>query len=603
MGILILVLTALPGLADRRVALVIGNGAYETAPGLPNPANDARAIAAALEAIGFEVERGLDLDGEGMRARIRAFGRRAEGADLALFFYAGHGIQMAGRNFLIPTDAALEREGDLDLYAMPLDLVIAEMERSAKTNVVLLDACRDNPFETQLARAMGRARSSAMLGRGLAPVETAGGLFVGFATDPGRVAYDGVGAHSPFTDAVLDHVATAGLEINAMMTRVRADVFETTEGRQRPWSTSSLLRELFLAPVEAPPPDDTDRDIAMWQALGEDAGPAGYRAYLDAFPRGLFAEVARARLDTVEQAALVQRGTDSAPAPIDPAPAAPEPRADKAPEPPARDCDTCPSLVLVPGGETVLGTADAQAPATEKPATPQTLAPFQMAEHEVSVGLVRRYESATGRAIPRGCYVWTADGRMRMDRAAYWGAPGYAVTDESPAACLSWEDAVRLAAWLNEEVPGAGYRLPSEGEFEFALKADGEGPYPWEGGAGAACAHANAADAASRFRWRNDACEDGAPDIAARGAFPANAYGVHDLTGNLWEWTADCWNDSHRGAPADGRARTDGLCSSRVLRGGSWDDPLANLRVTYRVGIPASQRQANVGMRVVRPAP
>ncbi|TCM85198.1 SUMF1/EgtB/PvdO family nonheme iron enzyme [Rhodovulum steppense] len=597
-GIVILFLAALPGRAERRVALVVGNGAYAMAPALPNPGNDAEAVAAALERIGFEVERGLDLDGAAMRARIRDFGRQAEGADLALFFYAGHGIQMAGRNYLIPTDAALEREGDLDLYAMPLDLVIAEMERSAKTNIVLLDACRDNPFETQLSRAMGQARSTALLGRGLAPVETAGGLFVGFATDPGRVAFDGAGRHSPFTEAVLDHVATAGLEINAMMTRVRADVFETTAGRQRPWSTSSLLREVYLSPAAPPPADDTAQDIAMWQGLGEAAGEEALRAYLDAFPHGLFAEVARDRLGAIELAALLpERGalTSSDP-PLEPAPA-------PVAVDPTRECEFCPTMVRVSGGATVLGSPDPQAPAAERPATPQTLAPFLMAEHEVSVGLVRRYEAETGHTIPRGCYVWTADGRMRMDRAAYWRAPGYDVTDASPAACLNWEDAMRITAWLNEQAPGAGYRLPSEAEFEFALKAGGDGPYPWDGGAENACGHANAADASSRFRWRNTACDDGAPDIAMRGSFPQNAYGLFDLAGNLWEWTADCWNDSHRGAAADGSARTEGLCSSRVLRGGSWDDPLANLRVTYRVGIPAAQRQANVGMRVVRPAP
>ncbi|TCP43303.1 SUMF1/EgtB/PvdO family nonheme iron enzyme [Rhodovulum marinum] len=601
-GIVLLVMSALPGLADRRVALVIGNGAYRAAPELPNPTNDARAITAALEEIGFEVTAGLDLDGAGLRAAIRDFSRRAEGADLALFFYAGHGIQMAGRNYLIPTDAALEREGDVELYAMPLDLVIAGMERSAKTNVVLLDACRDNPFETQLARSMGRARSAALLGRGLAPVETVGGIFVGFATDPGKVAYDGAGDHSPFTEAVLDHVATEGLEINQMMTRVRADVFDTTAGRQRPWSTSSLLRELYLTPAEAPPPDDTERDIALWQALGEAAGPAGYRAYLDAFPRGIFAEVARARLGQFETAALVpDRGTapPEAPAEVE------APPVETAPPPagPTRDCAACPELVALPGGETVLGATEAGAPAAEKPATPQTLAPFLMAAREVSVGLVRRYEAETGQQVPRGCYVWTPDGRMRKDAAAFWGAPGYPVNDASPAACLNWEDAVRLTAWLNEQAPGAGYRLPTEGEFEYALKAGGDGPFPWEGGAEAACAHANAADAESRFRWRNTACADGAPEIAARGSYPANAFGLFDLSGNLWEWTADCWNDSHAGAPADGRARTDGRCASRVLRGGSWDDPPANLRVTYRVGIPATQRQANVGMRVVRDAP
>lgn len=605
-------------LAADRVALVVGNGAYAAAPPLPNPTRDARAVATALERLGFEVLDARDLDAAGMRRAIREFGVAAEGAEVALFFYAGHGIQMAGRNYLVPTDAELQREGHLDLYALPLDLVIAQMERGAKTNIILLDACRDNPFETRLSRSMGATRSSALLGRGLAPVKTAGGIFVGFATDPGEVAFDGAGDHSPFTEAVLKHMRTGGLEINAMMTRVRADVFSATQGRQRPWSTSSLLREVYLAPSEEGPVDRAARDLAAWQAIPADAGPEAYRAYLDAFPDGLFAEIARARLGQGMQAALaplVPEQTQRASPPPRPerpelaalAPAeATEPAAGAPPATsqiaePSRSCEICPPMVAVPGGETVLGNPAAGAPAAERPAVRQTIAPFEMALHEITVGLVRRFEAETGHRIPRGCHVWTAEGRMRKDGGAYWGAPGFAVDDDMPAACLNWTDATRILDWLNGKTPGGGgYRLPSEAEFEYALKAGREGAYPWAGAPQDACRFVNAADSASRFRWRNASCADGAPGLAAPASYPANGFGLHDLTGNLWEWTADCWNATHRGAAPDGRARQAGQCESRVLRGGSWDDPLENLRVTYRVGIPAARRQANVGFRMVR---
>jgi len=626
---LLVMLAATQAVAERRVALIIGNGAYSAAPDLPNPVRDAEAVAGALSALGFEVTAGYDLDAQGMRARLRSFGIGAEGADVAVFFYAGHGIQMAGRNYLIPTDAELRREGDLDLFALPLDLVIGEMERAARTTVVLLDACRDNPFEAELTRSIGRTRSAGLLGRGLAPVDTAGGLFVGFATDPGKVAFDGAGAHSPFTEAVLDHIRTRGLEINAMMTRVRADVFTATGGRQRPWSTSSLLRELYLAPEAPVPAPDPAEDLAMWESLGAASGPQALRRYLAAFPEGLFADVANARLAALTVAAapdVIEDAARTEPRPVppdtedverEPLPSIrPEPAPDRLaalmpdPEPPATpaalpsapDCAHCPVLVGLAGGDTVLGSSDPSAPAAERPATAQRLAPFSLAKREVTVGLVRRYEAETGNRIPRGCFVWTADGRMRKDAAAYWGAPGYSVTDSLPAACLNWEDAGRIADWLNATA-GGGFRLPSEAEFEYALKAGGDGIYPWEGGAAAACRHANAADSSARFRWRNTACADGAADIAEGGSYPANAFGLYDLSGNLWEWTGDCWNGSHEGAPADGRARTRGQCASRVLRGGSWDDPPENLRVTYRVGIPATRRQANVGVRLAQTPP
>lgn len=163
--------SATAALAERRVALVIGNSAYHSAPQLKNPVGDARAVELALGRLGFEVLLGTDLDIDAMRSLLRAFGLAAEGADLAVFFYAGHGLQVAGHNYLIPVDAVLERESDLDFAAIDLQLVLKQLELASGNSVILLDACRDNPFETRLSRAMGAARSTAALGRGLAPVE------------------------------------------------------------------------------------------------------------------------------------------------------------------------------------------------------------------------------------------------------------------------------------------------------------------------------------------------------------------------------------------------------------------------------------------------
>ncbi|CAN0601410.1 unnamed protein product, partial [Ectocarpus sp. 12 AP-2014] len=136
---------------------------------------------------------------------------------------------------------------DLDFAAVDLQLVLRQLERTVPNSIILLDACRDNPFETALSRSMGATRSASALSRGLARVESLGGALIGLATDPGAVAFDGEGNHSPFTEALLSHIETPGLEINSMMTRVRADVVAATERRQRPWATSSLLQEIHLA--------------------------------------------------------------------------------------------------------------------------------------------------------------------------------------------------------------------------------------------------------------------------------------------------------------------------------------------------------------------
>ena len=249
-----LILCAASAEAGKRVALVLGNGAYAHVPALPNPRRDAEAIAAALRRLGFEVELGVDLDLAAMRRTLLAYARKLEGAEVALFFYAGHGMQVHGQNYLLPVDADIQSEVDLDFAAMPARLVLEQMERWPSVKIVILDACRDNPFATALSRSMGATRAARALSRGLAQIEAAGGTLLAYATDPGDVASDGAGANSPFTQALLNHVETPGVEIHTMLTRVRADVYAATGERQRPWTESSLIGEVYLAPApEAPP--------------------------------------------------------------------------------------------------------------------------------------------------------------------------------------------------------------------------------------------------------------------------------------------------------------------------------------------------------------
>ena len=178
----------------RRVALVIGNGAYKDTAALTNTRNDATDVSAALKRLRFEVLEGLDLDKRAMERLIRQFDQKLSGAEIALFFYAGHGIQVAGQNHLVPVDARLAAEGDIDFESLPLDLILRRMEREAKTSVVLLDACRDNPLARNLARTMGTR--SANIGQGLAEVKTGIGTLISFSTQPGNVALDGQGRNS-----------------------------------------------------------------------------------------------------------------------------------------------------------------------------------------------------------------------------------------------------------------------------------------------------------------------------------------------------------------------------------------------------------------------
>ena len=247
-----LVLLALPAAAEKRVALVVGNSNYVEVGTLPNPVNDANLVSSALKAAGFEVILGANVDKREFDQKIRNFAALLENADVAIFFYAGHGLQVAGRNYLIPIDAHLQGERDLDFDAVNLDFILKQMElgREDKTNIVFLDACRDNPFTRNLARSMGTR--SVSIGKGLAQVETGVGTFIAYSTQPGNVAVDGTGANSPFTTALSKHLREPGRDLTSVMIEVRKDVLAATGGKQVPWDHSALTGEFYFQQTAVP---------------------------------------------------------------------------------------------------------------------------------------------------------------------------------------------------------------------------------------------------------------------------------------------------------------------------------------------------------------
>jgi hypothetical protein len=238
----------------RRIALVIGNSAYKNVPALTNPQKDASAIAASLRNIGFEtVTLSIDATREKLIDALRAFADESEKADWAIVYYAGHGIEVNGQNYLIPTDARLATDRDVQFEAIPLDQVMAALEGAKKLKLVLLDACRDNPFAPQMrkttapapaavaaASTAGGTVSSRSIGRGLGEVKVQGASLVVFAAKHGETALDGEGGNSPFAVALVQRIATPGVEINKIFRLVRDDVMEATAGRQEPYTYGSL---------------------------------------------------------------------------------------------------------------------------------------------------------------------------------------------------------------------------------------------------------------------------------------------------------------------------------------------------------------------------
>jgi tetratricopeptide (TPR) repeat protein len=238
----------------RRIALVIGNSAYKNVPALANPQKDASAIATSLRNVGFEtVTLSIDATREKLIDGLRAFADESEKADWAIVYYAGHGIEVSGQNYLIPTDAKLATDRDVQFEAIPLDQVMAALEGAKKLKLVLLDACRDNPFAPQMRKTTapvaaavaatstaGGSVSSRSIGRGLGEVKVQGASLVVFAAKHGETALDGEGGNSPFAVALIQRIATPGVEINKIFRLVRDDVMEATAGRQEPYTYGSL---------------------------------------------------------------------------------------------------------------------------------------------------------------------------------------------------------------------------------------------------------------------------------------------------------------------------------------------------------------------------
>ncbi|WP_299950332.1 caspase family protein [uncultured Ruegeria sp.] len=283
------------------MAFVVGNSAYQGRLGeLRNPVNDATDIAARLEQLGFEVILATDLSLRAFRASLLNFATAIEGAETSLFFYAGHGVQVNDENHLIPVDARIDRDRNLSDETITVNRIVGLMNQFTETSIVLLDACRDNPLTSDIPIG-GQVDG---FGRGLARVRADGGSYIAFATAPGNVAYDGEGRNSPFTNALLDHIATPNIDIRLMMADVRRDVFAATQQRQLPWENNSLIGRFFFDENSALQRLDSNArsEVEAWQAIANSNQREDYAAFLQAFPDGNFASVASLKIGALEQA-------------------------------------------------------------------------------------------------------------------------------------------------------------------------------------------------------------------------------------------------------------------------------------------------------------
>jgi hypothetical protein len=286
--------------SEQQLALVIGNGAYRDAP-LINPVNDARDIASILGGLGFQVIHKENLTQNEMKKVIRAFGERIRNTGIGLFYYAGHGIQVNGQNYLIPVGANINSEDEVEYESVDVGLLLAQMGSAGNSmNIVILDACRNNPF----------ARSFRSGVRGLASINAPSGTLIAYATAPGSVASDGDARNGLYTQELLTSIKTPGLNIEEVFKRTRIAVRDKTSGRQIPWESSSLVGDFYFiklnsvakpAELQTTNADSVKIELTYWESTKNSTDVEDFRAYIEKYPDGAFVELARNRLDSLSK--------------------------------------------------------------------------------------------------------------------------------------------------------------------------------------------------------------------------------------------------------------------------------------------------------------
>ncbi|UYO54602.1 SUMF1/EgtB/PvdO family nonheme iron enzyme [Rhodopseudomonas palustris] len=624
--------------AASRVALVVGNSTYDHVAFLPNPIKDAADISAALGRLGFSVTTLTNAKYDEMRRALIEFGRSATGAEMAVIFFAGHGIQMAGENWVIPKDATLATDLDVANEAIGLQSLMRAVSNTSKLGLVILDACRTNPFVPKM-RSTNVARA---VDRGFSRVEPANNILVAFAAKDGTTAQDGSGRNSPFTESLLKNIEKPDIEIEWLFRNVRDDVLVATKGGQEPFKYGSLSREsiyLKRSPSAANAPQFSPADGAAqaWTSVKETSSVAVLEDFVRRYGDTIYGTLARARLDELKKAqggggSWFSWGSNTKPTPSEPANSAPAPGPAVAvvapPVVPARpsagpcgsapalvslsarpakplsaseecaltpkdvfkECENCPAMVVVPPGSFTMGSPKTEE-GRENNEGPQHRVvigkAFAVGRTHVTVDEFAEFVAATGYKT-RNCREWP---RLKWAGSIFragadenertWRNPGFEQSGTHPVVCVSWEDANAYVTWISQTTK-KNYQLLTNAEWEYAARAGTT--TKWISGADEKelCRHGNLADqtmkraASDRNGLMVVRCSDGYAFTAPVMSYPKNQFGLHDMLGNAWQWTSDC--SAHSGFPGDATRN----CLYRNLRGGSWQSNPSNLRSARR---------------------
>jgi formylglycine-generating enzyme required for sulfatase activity len=538
--------------SQRPLALVIGNGAYQNANPLQHHPNDAKTIADALREVSFEVTLGVNKAQREMKQMMREFAQRLRTqSGVGLFYYAGHSAQSKGHNYLIPVAAEIQSEADLEDAAVDIDYVLNLMDEAQNSlNIVILDAGRNNPF--------GRSFRSAQ--DGLAQFKAPTGTLIAYATAPDSIAADGSGANSPYTEELMKQMRVPGVLIKTMFRRVAEQVSSRTGGRQEPWFSANVKGEFYFSvTANASAANSAANSASITEAAIEEAlrkavedsnDPRDFKDYLAKYPNGAYAAAAQIMLRRLEAA----KGTEANPPPANVSSNSTTGRTK--PQSSTYKNKYSMEFALIPAGRFMMGSTNGLP--DEKPVHQVTISqPFYMGKYEVTQGQ------------------WQA--MMGNNPSSFKDCGG-----NCPVEHVSWNDAQDFINKLNESNDGFRYRLPTEAEWEYACRGGTTGDY-----------YGNVND----IGWHDGNSGD---KTHAAGGKQANAFGLYDMSGNVWEWCQDWYHNSYNGAPTDGSEWLSvGEQKYRVLRGGSWDGNAGSLRSAFRLRGPSPYRNVDLGFRVV----
>ncbi len=561
-----------PATNEQRIALVIGNGAYAQGA-LTNPVNDARDIAATLRNAGFEVLSGANQNRRQMRELIRQFGEKIRNGGVGLFYFAGHGVQVNNTNYLIPVGAEITKETEVEDESISVNFVLAQMEDARnKLNIVILDACRNNPF----------ARSFRSGSRGLAVTRSAPtGTLVAYATAADNVASDGDGRNGLFTQELLTNLKTPGLTLESVFRRTRTTVRSKSNGQQVPYEYTSVEGEdfYFISPTNTtlpPPPVITTAPVVTNTPPPVTKPVSTVRMSVAGVPLAAMSFVT-ASVDASGNVTNQHQGQC---------------------EGFVEDLGNGVKLPMVEisGGTFQMGSTSSAAQeafedakrynkdaeydwfAGEQPQHSVSISEFAMGRYEVTQA---QWQAVMGSLPPK---MSDLDSKFKGD--------------ELPVVRVSWDEVKEFCQRLSQKT-GHKYRLPSEAEWEYAARAgtttafafgdtistqivNYNGNYPYK--------------QAPKSSYREK-------PVAVGSLGAANGFGLYDMHGNVWEWCEDVWHESYVGAPSDGSSWLSGGDSSRrVLRGGSWINIGRICRAALRYGVAPGDRVYNFGFRVVASA-